>query len=127
MDTKSPVLVVDDEPEERSILSEIIASLGYAVETAVDGEDALAKIDAKPVAAILTDLMMPRMDGFQLLRALLERGELTPAIVLTGFNDISNAVSIVHELRAFWFLGKPADRGVLDALLTRAISHGNLV
>jgi DNA-binding NtrC family response regulator len=121
------VLVVDDDPQERSDLSEIIASLGYAVETAVDGEDALAKIDARPVAAILTDLMMPRMDGFQLLRALLERGELTPAIVLTGFNDISNAVSIVHELRAFWFLGKPAERGVLDALLTRAISHGNLL
>ena len=107
MDGKRPastVLVVDDDPQERSDLSEIIASLGYAVETAVDGEDALAKIDEKPVAAILTDLMMPRMDGFQLLRALLERGELTPAIVLTGFNDISNAVSIVHELRAFWFL-----------------------
>src|SRR5271154_805592 len=79
----STVLVVDDDPQERSNLSEIIASLGYAVETAVDGEDALAKIDVKPVAAILTDLMMPRMDGFQLLRSLMERRELTPAIVLT--------------------------------------------
>ena len=93
----------------------------------MDGEDALAKIDARPVAAILTDLMMPRMDGFQLLRVLMERGELTPAIVLTGFDDISNAVSIVHELRAFGFLGKPAQQGVLGALLSRAISHGALL
>jgi DNA-binding NtrC family response regulator len=121
------VLVVDDDPQERSDLSEIIASLGYAVETAVDGEDALAKIDARPIAAILTDLRMPRMDGFQLLRALMDRGELTPAIVLTGFDDISHAVSIVHELQAFWFLGKPAQREVLGVLLTRAIEHGNLV
>ena len=121
------VLVVDDDPQELSHLSGIIASLGYAVETAVDGEDALAKLDAKPVAAILTDLMMPRTDGFQLLRALMDRGELTPAIVLTGFDDISHAVSIVHELRAFWFLGKPADRNVLGVLLTRAIEHGNLL
>jgi DNA-binding NtrC family response regulator len=130
MDGKRPastVLVVDDDPQERSDLSEIIASLGYAVETAVDGEDALAKIDEKPVAAILTDLMMPRMDGFQLLRALMERGELTPAIVLTGFDDISQAVSIVHELQAFWFLGKPAHREVLGVLLDRAIEHGNLL
>src|SRR5580704_5647176 len=105
-DVKEPsstVLVVDDDPQERSHLSEIVASLGYAVETAVDGEDALARIEAKPVAAILTDLMMPRVDGFQLLRALMERGELTPAIVLTGFDSISHAVSIVHELQAFWF------------------------
>jgi DNA-binding NtrC family response regulator len=123
----STVLVVDDDPQERSDLSEMIASLGYTVETAVDGEDALAKIDAKPVSAILTDLMMPKMDGFQLLRALMERGELTPAIVLTGFNDVSQAVSIVHELQAFWFLGKPAHREVLSVLLTRAIEHGNLV
>ncbi len=121
------VLVVDDDPQERSDLSEIIASLGYAVETAIDGEDALAKIGAKPIAAILTDLMMPRMDGFQLLRSLMDRGELTPAIVLTGFDDISQAVSIVHELRAFWFLGKPAQREVLGVLLARAIEHGNLV
>jgi DNA-binding NtrC family response regulator len=123
----SIVLVVDDDPQERSDLSEIVASLGYAVETAVDGEDALARLDAKPVAVILTDLMMPRMDGFQLLRALMERGELTPAIVLTEFDSISHAVSIVHELQAFWFLGKPAQREVLGVLLTRAIEHGNLV
>jgi DNA-binding NtrC family response regulator len=129
-DAKAPasiVLVVDDDPQERSDLSEIVASLGYAVETAVDGEDALAKIDAKPVAVILTDLMMPRMDGFQLLRALMERGELTPAVVLTEFDSISHAVSIVHELQAFWFLGKPAQREVLGVLLMRAIEHGNLV
>src|SRR5277367_1175083 len=123
----STVLVVDDDAQERSNLSEIIASLGYAVETAVDGEDALAKIDVKPVAAILTDLMMPRMDGFQLLRSLMERRELTPAIVLTGFDSISHAVSIVHEFRAFWFLRKPAQRAILEVLLKRAIEHGNLV
>jgi DNA-binding NtrC family response regulator len=120
-------LVVDDDPLVRSHLSDLIDSLGYAVETAVDGEDALSKLDAKPIAAILTDLMMPRMDGFQLLRALLDRGELTPAIVLTALDDISSAVSTVHELRAFWFLVKPAQHGVLGALLARAINHGNLL
>jgi DNA-binding NtrC family response regulator len=121
------VLVVDDDVEMCTTLSGILVSLGYTVETAANGEDALTKIDGNSFAAILTDLMMPRMDGFQLLRALLERGELTPAIVLTGLDSISNAVSIVHELRAFWYLSKPPQRGVLEVLLTRAIQHGKLV
>jgi DNA-binding NtrC family response regulator len=125
--TVATVLVVDDDPQECSVLSAMLQSLGYRVEIAVDGEEALAKIDVTPVAAILTDLMMPRMDGFQLLRTLMDRGELTPTIVLTGFDDISNAVSIVHELGAFWFLGKPAQLDVLEALLSRAISHGRLI
>jgi DNA-binding NtrC family response regulator len=69
---------------------------------------------------------MPKMDGAQLLRTLLERGDLTPAIVLTGFGDISHAVSIVHDLGAFWFLEKPVQTPVLHALLERAVRHESL-
>ena len=64
------MLVVDDDVEVRTALSEILLSLGYAVEAAANGEEALVKIETNSFAAILTDLMMPRMDGFQLLRAL---------------------------------------------------------
>jgi DNA-binding NtrC family response regulator len=120
------VLVVDDDAEDCTALSEILISLGYAAETAANGEEALVKIEANSFAAILTDLIMPRMDGFQLLQALMDRGETTPAIVLTGLDSISNAVSIVHELRAFWYLSKPPQRGVLEVLLARAIAHGGL-
>jgi len=125
--TKATVLIVDDDQNERTALSQTVASLGYIVETAGDGEEALAKIDATPVAAIVTDLMMPRMDGFELLRNLMEAGESIPAIVLTGFGSISQAVSIVHELRAFWFLEKPAQPAVLTTLLDRAIDYGSLL
>ena len=59
-------------------------------------------------------------------RTLLERGDLTPAIVLTGFGDIGHAVSIVHDLRAFWFLEKPVQPQVLQALLERAVRHESL-
>ena len=47
--------------------------------------------------------------------------------MLTGFGNIAQAVSIVHELRAFWFLEKPADPSVLGTLLERAIEYGSLV
>src|SRR5271170_7285853 len=119
----SRILVVDDDPAERLGLSTMISSLGYVVETAEHGEEALEKLGSLSVDAIVTDLIMPQMDGFGLLRALLERGDLTPAIVLTGFGSIDKAISIVHDLRAFWFLEKPAPSAALASLLERAIRY----
>ena len=125
--TLATVLIVEDDPQERAVMVEMVESLGYSTETAADGEEALCKLDSAPIAAIVTDLMMPRMDGFELLRTMMERGHTAPAIMLTGFGSISQAVSIVHELRAFWFLEKPAQPEVLQTLLDRAIKYGNLV
>jgi len=125
--SKATVIIVDDDPAERAALGQTLSSLGYTVENAVDGEEALAKVNQMPIAAIVTDLMMPRMDGFELLRSLRDAGESIPAIVLTGFGSISQAVSVVHELRAFWFLEKPAQPAVLAALLDRAVEHGALL
>ena len=93
----SRVLIVDDNPQELLALAAIVSALGYVVETATDGEDALEKLGSRPVDAILTDLVMPRMDGFELLKNLLARGDQTPSVVLTGFGSIDHAVSIVHE------------------------------
>ncbi len=121
------VLVVDDDEQDRLILAGMITSLGYAVETATDGQEALAKLDTHPVSAIVTDLMMPRMDGFELLRTLVERSQFIPAIVLTSFGDVGHAVTIVHELQAFWFLEKPTQPAVLASLLDRALKYGELL
>lgn len=121
------ILVVDDDPEQRDAIAGMVAVKGYVPETAQNGEEALEKLGASSYNAIVTDLFMPLLDGAQLLRTLLERGDLTPAIVLTGFGDISHAVSIVHDLRAFWFLEKPVQPPVLHALLERAVIHESLV
>src|ERR1700690_2073777 len=98
------VLVVDDNESERHALLQMVSSMGYVAEAARDGEEALEKLGSASFDVIVTDLMMPRMDGFQLLRTMLDRGDATPAIVLTGFGSMDQAVSIVHDLRAFWFL-----------------------
>ena len=121
------ILVVDDNPTERLFVSNIVSSLGYVVETAEHGEEALEKLGSVSVDVIVTDMMMPRMDGYGLLRALLERGDMTPAIVLTGFGNIDKAISIVHDLHAFWFLEKPAPAAALASLLERAIRHKALL
>jgi DNA-binding NtrC family response regulator len=121
------VLVVDDDPKELRLMAQTISSFGYNVETASDGEEALSKIGSSPVSVILTDLIMPRVDGFELLRTLKSNGQMVPAIVLTAFGSITQAVSIVHELGAFWFLEKPAQVDILAPLLDRAIQYGALM
>jgi DNA-binding NtrC family response regulator len=121
------VLVVDDEEQDRSIVCGIVRSLGYTVETAAEGREALAKLESTSVAAIITDLKMPGMAGFELLRTLSRWDQAPPAIVLTSFGDLGHAVEIVHDLQAFWFLEKPAQSPVLATLLDRAIKYGELV
>jgi DNA-binding NtrC family response regulator len=87
----------------------------------------LEKLASFPVNAILTDLMMPGMDGIALLKELATRGDRTPTIALTAFGSIDRAISIVHDLKAFWFLEKPVQPGVMRALLERAIQQSHLV
>jgi len=109
MEMSPLILVVEDDPGERSDLAEMVAAFNFRVATAADGQEALEKLASFPAKAILTDLMMPRMDGVALLKELAARGDRTPTIVLTAFGSINRAISIVHDLKAFWFLEKPAE------------------
>jgi DNA-binding NtrC family response regulator len=108
-------------------MAEMVSALGFRVTVAADGHEALEKLASFPVNAILTDLMMPGMDGIALLKELATRGDRTPTIALTAFGSIDRAISIVHDLKAFWFLEKPVQPGVMRALLERAIQQSHLV
>jgi DNA-binding NtrC family response regulator len=121
------VLVVDDDERQREGLGEMVASLGYTAVTAADGNEALELHAEHPADLILTDLIMPGMDGFELLRNLEEHGDRTPTIVLTGFGSVEKAISVVLDLKAFWFLEKPVKPGILRALIERAAAQGRLV
>jgi DNA-binding NtrC family response regulator len=121
------VLIVDDDAPQRSILAEMVESLGFTAVTAVDGQEALDLTAERPVDVILTDLIMPRVDGFELLRSLEDRGDRTPTIVLTGFGSVEKAISVVHDLKAFWCIEKPVQPGILRALIERAAAQNRLV
>jgi DNA-binding NtrC family response regulator len=127
MEMFAHILVVEDDPAERSDMAEMVSALGFRVTVAADGHEALEKLASFPVNAILTDLMMPGMDGIALLKELATRGDRTPTIALTAFGSIDRAISIVHDLKAFWFLEKPVQPGVMRALLERAIQQSHLV
>jgi len=120
------ILVADDEESQRIGLASMIQSWGYAVESAADGQEALDKLTALPVHVLVTDLMMPRMDGFELLKRLNSQGGAPPAIVLTAFGNIETAIQTIHDLGAFWFLEKPIQPSALKILLERAASQSHL-
>ncbi|MBA3973133.1 MAG: transcriptional regulator [Candidatus Solibacter sp.] len=120
------VLVVDDEPNQRTALASMISSWGYETRCAADGEEALVRIDEFKPAVIVTDLMMPRMDGPTLLRRLAGAEGSPPAIMLTAFGSIETAIEMIHDLGAFWFLEKPLQPGALRVLLKRAVEHRRL-
>ncbi len=121
------VLVVDDDARERSDVAEMVSALGFQVITACDGREALTKLAAMPVTVILTDLVMPVMSGAELLRELSARGDRTPTVMLTGFGTLDQAISMVHTLKAFWYLEKPVQIGVMRTLLERAVQQYDLV
>ena len=120
------VLIVDDEEYQRAGLASMVNSWGFAVETAGDGQEALDKLSENVAHVLVTDLMMPRMDGFELLKRLGSQGNMPPAIVLTAFGNIETAVQTMHDLGAFWFLEKPIQPSALRLLLERAASQSRL-
>jgi DNA-binding NtrC family response regulator len=124
---KANVVIVDDDVEQRELLAEALRGEGYSAQTAGDGLEALGLIERSEPDVILTDLNMPRMDGFELLAELRRKESDTPVIVLTGFGSVEKAVAVVHDLNAFWFLEKPVGLSVLIPLLERAASQQYLL
>jgi DNA-binding NtrC family response regulator len=124
--SQTRVLVVDDEESQRTALAGMVALWGYQVETACDGVEALQKLESFSPHVLVTDMMMPRMDGSELLKQMKMQGSNVPAIVQTAFGNLETAVSTVHDLGAFWFLEKPVQSAELKLLLSRAAHHGRL-
>jgi DNA-binding NtrC family response regulator len=117
------ILIVDDDEHQRAALAAMLSDGDFDTRVAGDGQEALERLSGFNADVIVTDLVMPRMDGFELLRRLKERGDLTPAIALTGFGSMEKALSAVHDLRAFWFLEKPVEPRAFKTLLERAILY----
>jgi len=120
------VLIVDDEPAQRSGLAAMVSAWGMTPETAADGNEALDILSRDSADVILTDLNMPGLDGFSFMEKLREMGDMPPTIVMTAYGNIETAVRTVHDLGAFWFLEKPVQAKTLEVLVSRAAAHASL-
>ncbi|MFD3698451.1 response regulator transcription factor [Streptomyces sp. NPDC058646] len=109
------VLVVDDEPAVREALRRSLAFEGYAVQTAVDGLDALDKAASYTPGLIVLDIQMPRMDGLTAARRLRAAGSVTPILMLTARDTVGDRVTGL-DAGADDYLVKPFE---LDELFAR--------
>ncbi len=120
---KPKVLIVDDEQAARIGLSEIVSAWGYETQTAGDGFEALEIASEFNPTAVITDVFMPRLDGFGLLSRLREEYPDTAVILLTGQGSIEDAVRAVIEEGAFYYFEKPINIRQLNVVLQRAIER----
>ena len=121
--TSGRILIVDDDERQRNALVAMLSDRDFETQVAADGQEALERLTTFNADVIVSDLVMPRMDGFELFRHLNERGDYTPTIALTGFGSMEKALSAVHDLKAFWYLEKPVEARAFRILLDRAIRH----
>ncbi len=117
---KYRLLIVDDETDSREALAELAQRWGYEVQTAVDGTEALRRAIEWHPDVILTDLVMPNMDGLWLLRALRTELPDCPVVLLTGRGTIQTAVQAIKE-GAYEFIEKPLEVSRLRIVLDRAL------
>lgn len=84
------ILVVEDQPSIRKLMGEVLSQHGYAPLLAKDGEDALDVLDRHHVDLIVMDIMMPRMDGYELTRILRESGNQVPILMATAKEEFAD-------------------------------------
>ncbi len=119
------ILVVDDELKIREQFSEFLKDKGFEVSTAVNGQDAIKKIDKEFFDVVLIDLNMPKVDGMTVLRHLVENEPESIGIILTGYATIKNAVEAM-KAGAYDYLAKPVKLEEVLMVIQKAVELRDL-
>src|SRR3954452_7599441 len=120
--TAERVLIVEDEPSTRVGLTELVRTWGFTTDAAADGEEALRRITAFRPSIIISDLVMPRMGGLDLLRALKDDGGEFTVVILTAQGTVETAVEAIKE-GAYDYLTKPIEPQRLKILLEKIVER----
>src|SRR5436190_1555139 len=116
------VLIVEDDSAARLGLEQLVKTWGFIAEAAADGEEALEKVTTFRPAIVITDLVMPRMDGLCLLRALQQQGADLTTLILTAQVTVETAVEAMKE-GAYDYLTKPIELQRLKVLLDKIVER----
>jgi nitrogen regulation protein NR(I) len=122
---RKQVLIVDDEPNLRKILSAQLTRDGYDVLTAEDGEQGLQLLREHHIDLVVTDLKMPKVDGMTLLKRALEEEPELPIVLITAHGTIDTAVEAL-KTGAFDFVTKPFDKDEVRQIVAKALKTREL-
>jgi two-component system response regulator AtoC len=115
----SKVLVVEDEPNLRKVLATLLRREGYEVSVAENGEQGIAEFDQGGAAVVITDLVMPKVGGMEVLRTINSRDPDVPVIIITAHGTVDSAVEAI-KLGAFDYITKPFDQSELQSVIAKA-------
>jgi DNA-binding NtrC family response regulator len=116
------ILVVDDDKAFANNLVEFLTDLGYEPRAAYGGREGLAKFEQHDFQIVITDLMMPEMDGMALLDEIKKRDKSTVVMVITGYGTIDSAVQAIKG-GAFDFIPKPLKLKEVEVIIKRALER----
>lgn len=119
------IMVVDDEENIREVLLNYLETLGYEVLTASDGADALTKFEVGAFDLIISDLLMPNIDGLELLRKVREKDRDVVFLMITGYPSIETAVEAIKK-GAYDYITKPFHMEDVKIRIERSFEKKNL-
>ncbi|MGB3212749.1 MAG: diguanylate cyclase [Desulforhopalus sp.] len=120
------ILIVDDDELVRMTLSVLVGSLGYHCLVAGDGVEAIAVLKSTAVDLVFSDIVMPGMDGLQLLDHIIENYKETDVIISTGYHEKASYAEVI-KAGAMDFIKKPIDQAELEAKLARAVRERTMM
>ena len=125
MASKGIIHVIDDEPVIRDVLSQLLTSEGYEVELSSSGEEALDKFSSSSCDVILLDLLMPGMDGIEVLRRIRKIDPVAAVIIITAYASVESAIAAM-KIGALDYVQKPFKHDDLLMTIERAVERRRL-
>ena len=122
---KRNVLIVDDDQDVLTMLERLLEKLEYHPYVAQNGEQALSIIDTHKIDVVVSDLVMPEMDGMELLKRVKSRKGDIPFLMITGHPTIETAVEAIKK-GAYDYLTKPFQVEEVQIKIDRALEKGGL-
>jgi len=116
------ILIVDDEADNREMLCRHFEFEGYEVDSAANGEEALEQMRSARIEVVISDFIMPVMDGIDLLRAIRRQYPMTHVIMMTGYATLDNALSCMRHGADTCVFKPLTDLAELEAAVERAIA-----
>ncbi len=110
---RNKILIVDDEPNVCNFLSEFLDYKGFEPTITLSGKEALQQLESEDFDLVLLDIIMPEMNGFEVLERINQIGNKVPVIILTGVKD-QNVANDSIEMGAVDFISKPIDLDRLE-------------